>query len=285
MKKSFLVFSFIILSCFCRAQSDSIVKAIETKPSELQSNTDTLITENDIKIPVLITEISRKEVIYRIPSKSNMPLLHYSRKDLNQIILKDGTTIDPLFQSVNPFKNSEEIKSKSIISFIQSKLLQRQLGIAYEYLFKKNKVGIKVPFCISLFDVTKNYDDNNVYSTYPNDNKRFFSTGIDINYYPRNLGRIRYLVGIGLQYAQYYYEESYYTANPYGPVFSYTYHNPKVTGYHYSFVINNGLFLRLNKHFIMTGSTGVGLQYETAVTYNHNLKVRFNGTFGFGYMF
>lgn len=88
----------------------------------LYSQTDTLVTVNGKKVPVNITEITDKDVIYKIPSKPDMPLLHFSRNNLQDIILKDGSSIDPKFKTVNPYytKTSQYALEKNAQALLEA---------------------------------------------------------------------------------------------------------------------------------------------------------------------
>ena len=121
----------------------------------LYSQTDTLVTANGKRVPVIITEITAKDIIYKIPSKPDIPLLHFARCNLQDIILKDGSSIDPKFKTVNPFDKPPITKGKSIIYFTVSKLFQNQIGFAYEHISKDNLMGIRVPISVAFIDVAK----------------------------------------------------------------------------------------------------------------------------------
>lgn len=253
----------------------------------LYSQTDTLVTVNEKKVPVSITEITDKDVIYKIPSKPDVPLLHFSRNNLQDIILKDGSSINPKFKTVNPYDKPAITRGKSIIYFTVSKLFQNHIGFAYEHISKDNIIGIRIPVSVAFIDPAKaNLQGAYLYKT---DNKRYYTVGIDVNFYPLKLGKFRYVVGFGIQYAQFAYQQYYYDYSTHLSSFT----NEK--GNHYSFVINNGFFSQLSKHFVMSGSTGFGLQFEEYKTnnyYNYNQynntsgqHIRINATFNVGYLF
>jgi hypothetical protein len=251
----------------------------------LKSQTDTLVTLGGSKVSVIITEITTRDVIYRIPSKPNLPLLHYSRSNLQEIILSDGSSINPKFRNVNPLDKAESEKGKYILYFTPSKIFQNQIGIAYEYIFNDHLVGIRIPFSIAALNPTK--IDKEGVLMHESDNKRFFTTGIDLNFYPFRIGKFRYVVGLGLQYAQFSYEKFHYTNNYpiYYPNNSYGYYT-KERGNHYSFVVNNGFISKLNKHFVISGSAGFGLQFENVSTnYSNGRGLRLNLSLNIGYMF
>jgi len=253
----------------------------------MTSQTDTLITSDGKKIAVLITEITNKDVIYKMPSKPDMPLIHFSRTNLIDIILKDGSSIDPKFKQVNPFDKAAPTKAKSIIYFTPSKLFQNHIGVAYEYISKDNIMGIRIPASIAFIDAnTANLQGAYIHRS---DNKRFFTTGLDLNFYPFKLGKFRYVVGIGFQYAVFAYKLYYYDSL-YRRDFS-----TNENGIHYSLVINNGFITQLSKHFVLSASTGWGIQQETSKqnsTYDISIinplvekNIRINATLNIGYMF
>lgn len=247
----------------------------------LNSQTDTLITLGGSKVSVIITEITTRDVIYKIPSKPSLPLLHYSRSNLQEIILSDGSSINPKYKNVNPLDKAEKEKGKYVLYFTPSKIFQNQIGIAYEYIFNDHLVGIRIPLSIAALNPTK-IDKEGAF-LHESDNKRFFATGIDLNFYPFRIGKFRYVVGLGLQYAQFSYQKYHYGSSY--PNYSPGYYT-KERGDHYSFVINNGFISKLNKHFVISGSAGFGWQFENASTnYSNGRGLRLNLNLNIGYMF
>lgn len=248
----------------------------------LKSQTDTLITLSGSKVSVIITEITTRDVIYKIPSKPNLPLLHYSRSNLQEIILSDGSAINPKYRNVNPLDKAEKAKGKYVLSFTPSKIFQNQIGIAFEYIFNDHLVGIKIP--LSIAALNPNTINNKGAFFHESDNKRFFTTGIDLNFYPYRIGKFRYLIGLGIQYAQFSYKKYQYISNY--PNYPSSYYYTDARGEHLSFVINNGFISKLNKHFVISGTVGFGLQSENASTnYSNGRGLRVNLCMNIGYMF
>lgn len=105
--------------------------------SQLKAQTDTLITLSGKKEPVIITEITTSEVIYKLPNKTDLPLLHLKRNQLSQIIFKDGTSINPKFKSINPYDKIEYPKAKTIIYFTPTKLFKTTLHLRTSISFGK----------------------------------------------------------------------------------------------------------------------------------------------------
>jgi len=245
--------------------------------SQLKAQTDTLITLSGKKEPVIITEITTSEVIYKLPNKIDLPLIHFRRNQLSQIIFKDGTSINPKFKSINPYDKIEYPKAKTIIYFTPTKLFQNHIAFAYEYIFRKNIVGIRIPASVSFMDAyTLKPQGAFLHRT---DIHRTFTTGIDINFYPLRLGKIKYVTGIGFQFAQFAYR---YYPNYFG---SYYFREPKIgTGNHYSFVINNGIISQVTKHLIICGTIGTGSQIEIG-PYYQTAGLRLNATINIGYTF
>lgn len=237
------------------------------------SQTDTLVTVNNYKVPVIITEITAREVIYRLPNKPDMPLLHYARFNLKEIILKDGEVINPKYKSVNPFDKKEVIKGKTILYFTPSKLFINQIGFAAERVFSNNHLGICIPFSFAYSDPYKVNSQGSTLNT-SFDNKRFWSTGVDINIYPFKLRRFNYVVGVSAQYAQFAYLRNTSSWGSSKTTFS------QERGIHYSVLINNGFISRIGKHFIINASTGFGLQSE-----NFDTNIRLNASLNIGYIF
>lgn len=252
--------------------------------SQLKAQTDTLVTNKGKKESVIITEITSTEIIYKLPNKAELPLFHCKRNLLSEIIFKDGTSINPKFNTINPYEKIEYPKAKTIVYFTPTKLFQNHIAFAYEYIFRKNIVGIRIPASISFMNVnTLKPQGAFLYQT---DIHRKFTAGIDINFYPLQLGKIKYVTGVGFQFAQFtysYYPNYYY--NYYYNNYNYYQQDAKIaTGNHYSFVINNGIISQVTKHLIICATIGTGTQIEKGQYYN-NAGIRLNTTVNIGYTF
>ncbi len=252
--------------------------------SQLKAQTDTLVTYKGKKESVIITEITSTEIIYKLPSKTDLPLFHCKRNLLSEIIFKDGTSINPKFNTINPYDKIEYPKAKTIVYFTPTKLFQNHIAFAYEYIFRKNIVGIRIPASVSFMDVnTLKPQGAFLHQT---DIHRKFTTGIDLNFYPFQLGKIRYVTGIGFQFAQFaysYYPNYYY--NNYNYYNNYYPREPKIgTGNHYSFVINNGIISQVTKHLVICATIGTGTQIEKGQYYS-SAGIRLNTTVNIGYTF
>lgn len=245
--------------------------------SQLEAQTDTLIMYNGKKEPVIITEITSSEVIYKLPNTLELPLFHFRRNQLSEIKFKDGSSINPKFNTINPFDKITYPKPKAILYFTPTKLFQNHIAFAYEYIFRKNIVGIRIPASVSFVDINKLKPQGAFLRE--SDIHRRFTTGIDINFYPLRLGKIKYFTGIGIQYAQFTYR--YYPA---GYQYNYSRIMEIKTGNHFSFVVNNGIISEVTNHFIISGSIGIGSQIESGINY-YSAGIRLNTTINLGYTF
>lgn len=238
----------------------------------LQAQTDTLVTHDGQKVPVIITEITTSDIIYKLPDKPDLPLFHFKRSNVEDIIFKDGSEINPMFNTVNPYAKMEYPKARTIISFTPTRLFQNHIGFAYEHIFRKNYIGMRVPVSIAYNEVRKLAPEGVFMNE--NDNHRRFTAGIDLNVYPLRLGKFKYVTGIGIMYAQY----AYLSAVGYKPLrYEVRYGN------HVSFLINNGFIAQPTKHLVISASIGMGLQDESP-SY-HGVTLRLNTTLNIGYMF
>jgi hypothetical protein len=238
------------------------------------SQTDTLVMPEGNKIAVIITEITSSDIIYRIPNKPDLPLFHFKRNNVSDIIFKDGSSINPMFNTVNPYEKKEYPKARTIVYFTPTKLLQNHIGFAYEHIFRKNYVGIRVPVSVAYTDITK-FKPRGVF-LYESDIYRRFTAGLDLNIYPLRLGKFKYVTGISVMYAKFAYK-SYFNYN----------HTPRYEtrfGNHYSFLINNGFIAQPTKHFVVSATMGVGFQSEEPA-YNGDPSLRLNTTLNVGYLF
>lgn len=251
------------------------------------AQTDTLIQSYNHKVSVIITEITSKEVIYRLVNKPEMPLIHCSLNNLKSIVLKDGSHIDPQNVSVDPFDKNASIKESTILYFTPSKLVVNQLGFAIERIVQNNHFGVRIPFSFSVgvpYATTQSG-----WSLYESDKHRFWSTGIDFNIYPFGIKeKLTFTWGIGLQYARFgYYRTETFITNA-SPVIT------KENGNHYSGICNLGIISKLTNRFVFGTTAGLGFQYENAIYKIINNKVtgsentsniRLNATINLGYKF
>lgn len=245
-----------------------------------QSQTDTLVTINDNKVSVNIQEITSKDVIYKLSGKTDLPLFHYPRKNLKSIIFKDGSEINANFNTIDPYQKIEIPKDKHIAYFTVSKIFQNHIGFAYEYIFKDNFMGIRVPLSVSFKDPYK-FKPQGAF-IYESDLNRIFTSGIDFNFYPVRLGKFKYTFGMGFQYAEYIYKK-YKSFNYYYPWNDNNFTLEK--GQHFSFVVNNGIITQVTKHLLINGSIGVGYQEEKRRDMYSSTGIRLNMTLNIGYMF
>lgn len=239
----------------------------------IQSQTDTIITQGGQKVSIIITEITAKDIIYKLPNKPELPLFHFKRSNAHEIIFKDGSSVDPTYNTVNPFEKVAQPKARTIVSFIPTKLFQNHIGFAYEHIFRKNMIGIRIPVSVSFMDANS-FKQMGLF-LYENDLNRRFTAGIDLNVYPLRLGKFKYMTGIGLMYAPF----SYQAFNGYNHTPVYRTEN----GLQYSFVINNGFIAQPTKNLVISGTMGLGVQYETGR--RNNFIPRLNSTVHVGYIF
>ncbi len=237
-----------------------------------QSQTDTLVTHNGQKVPVVITEITTGDIIYRLPNKPDLPLFHVKRSNVAEIIFKDGSEINPMFNTVNPYANMEYPKARTIFYFTPTRLFQNHIGFAYEHIFRKNFIGIRIPVSVAYNNVRKLAPEGVFMNE--NDNHRRFTAGIDLNIYPLRLGKFKYMTGIGIMYAQY----AYRSILSYNPP-----HSEIRYGNHLSFLINNGFIAQATRHLVISATAGVGLQQESPDYYG--TRLRLNTTLNIGYLF
>ncbi len=244
-----------------------------TACTALQSQTDTIITQDGQKVSVIITEITAKDIIYKLPNKPELPLFHFKRSSAHEVIFKDGSSVDPGYNTVNPFEKVAQPKARTIVSFIPTKLFQNHIGFAYEHIFRKNIIGIRIPVSVSFTDA--NTVKRMGLFLYENDLNRKFTAGIDLNVYPLMLGKFKYMTGVSLMFAPYSYQ-----------VFNGYHHTPVYrteNAMQYSFVINNGFIAQPMKHLVISGTMGLGVQYQNGR--GNEFMPRLNTTVHVGYIF
>lgn len=151
---------------------------------------DVIYTSDGKQIKATVLEENTKEIKYKdaTGAEITMPV-----KDILKIKFKDGKEKK---YSVEKSKKQFILLPHVITWDVLGLLYQKNLVVGYEYINKKQSLGIKIPFSMSL---TENYYDFGL-------DARFYLRSRDTSYYrlgniALGFGQFRYFLGPGLMYA------------------------------------------------------------------------------------
>ena len=149
---------------------------------------------------------------------------------------------------------------------VNPSILISWVGISYERLFAKAKIGVKIPVSVSFI----NYD-------YYNYNAKM-QTGLDFNYYPMGQKTVTFYTGLSTRIGKinqgYYYYD-------YDPYYS-SYYYPTESNF-ISLYVNNGLLVHFNDHFSISGQLGLGVR--NIYTNNQSTESHVNGELNASFRF
>jgi hypothetical protein len=234
------------------------------------------------KIEGKILQVDEAEVTYKktanpdgpdyIEKKQNILLVVYANGQHETFTNhKGGLKIDTISKS---FK-------RNYIAWTITDLVALTVSFSYEHILKRGMFGFKVPFKVNL----QAQSNAAPFGLDPGEsilpNGRTFGTGLDINYYPTGQGKAKYFVGPSFQFATYKYldRDYYYIGNTY-------YSNNHIRlGYHYAFLINNGMLIQPTKNFNFSFFLGVGAAQNVDKTSHDKLFPKFSTGFMIGFKF
>ncbi len=196
-------------------------------------------------------EISTHETTYKAFGDSSGKVIPIPNSQISMITFENG--------EVKFFENKEKVTSrynykKNIINYHLFDLIVNNFKISYERIISNGKIGIQIPIAFGYGNGNSGFDDirNNFY------------TGISVNFYPTGQGKVRYLMGPGIQIGTGYYNGG--SSYPSGQ----TTKNIFVT----RFLINNGvMFTPIEALSIsLVGSIGIRIDNKNAQSDNEKVK-------------
>ena len=125
----------------------------------------------------------------------------------------------------------------------------RSFSLSYERLLDQGKLGIKIPIMVNFRDVYS-FDNDYAYA----EDKRAFSYGVDLNFYPGRQGFIRFFTGMGVRFGEYEYSRNYRSGNN-------EYKTENGTTPFQALLFNNGLMIRPFTWLAVNAVVGLGVSH------------------------
>lgn len=216
---------------------------------------DIIYRTDGTRVETKVQEIGPEEIRYKMYNNPDGPVYVIKRKDVQLIAYQNGT--HEQFSDVKTMVTDSLRfnKKKHLVSVDLFDMTFTNLSFSYEHIFGKGYFGIRIPVSMGLAALSNS-------STRQSGNfleSRLWGTGIDMNYYPSGQAKTAYFVGASFiagsfRYDYYRYEPYYYPPNPQVPG---TY-----TGYHFAWLINNGVMIQPTKNLNITAVLGIGMKED-----------------------
>ena len=255
--KHFFIFLVLSLSFFARAQ-------------------DNIYLKDGTRVAAKVIRVTPSDVKYKSFNNPDGPEYILPVSDVVIVIYQNGT-YDTFKKNFDQQTNSNDFDSitvnygKNFLTFNLAGILNSNFTFSYERIFHKGFISVRVPFIAGFSDATSK-NQNTV-----------FASGLDINFYPRGQGKVRYFVGPSLEaglkrfssYMIWYGQGGYSYINSGVETVKRTYYNIH---------INNGILFQPTKNFNISTVIGIGVQ---AVDYGNDRDPNPNATIelNLGYKF
>ncbi|MFH1321769.1 MAG: hypothetical protein ABII90_14110 [Bacteroidota bacterium] len=147
--------------------------------SETSFSQDAIYKTDGSRIEAKVIEITGTEIKYKKFSNPDGPLYTINYSEVVMIIYKNGDSEVYSTHSENVDKciSASDYKN-NIISISFFDIILNRVMVCYEFISESGTTGIKIPFAIGHWK----------------DNFSFIS-GLDMNFYPKGQGRVRYFFG------------------------------------------------------------------------------------------
>lgn len=155
---------------------------------------------------------------------------------------------------------------KNIISNNLFEFFLGNVSLSYERIFYKGKLGIKIPV------ISSNHP-----SDVSGEFNKYLATGIDLNYYLRRKGRVRYFSGPSFETGQYRYVQNYYFNS--SPYYQRVEREIKYKSYTV-LTFNTGILFHFTPYLVSSLNCGVGFRGnfrsrpETTVKIGYSIGLR-----------
>lgn len=236
---------------------------------------DTIFTANYKKIIAKVIEINNDDVKYK---KFNLPsdrIYKIDKRDVMKVIYANGVidTISPkLLKQVQKLPVPPPVKKfdpraadyfRNYVYLTATDLFFGMISGGYERTFKSGKGSMVVPFSFGMVNMgllPETWENRSSATTFlPGGayyfRNKIFSTGIEINYYPKKQGTVKYFIGPALEYGKY----NYYVYKNNSTLPGY-FTIEKLTSQFYTFSFKNGLLIQPSKKFNITTFLGIGFE-------------------------
>jgi hypothetical protein len=244
---------------------------------------DTLVLRDGKKLPVKVIEVKKYIIQYKKVTNLNGPTYEYDIRDIGRIKYESGaidefnpvkgeaaTTESMVFGEI-PKVNSMTL-GRNVVYLNVVELAVQNISFSYERIVgRAGKVGLRIPVS---FNLSGAGNISNLINNY-------FYTGIDLNFYPFGQGQSRFIIGPSLRFGSTRLENSVYSPQNGG----YVYSNSAVS--YTSFLIQGGFVWCPVKElsFLMTGGLGTRYYIANAGTIDRPARGTVNLTFCVGYRF
>lgn len=158
-------------------------------PFLLFSQSDTLFLTDENHIVGTVNKITSDSIHLTSEGGRHYRLKH---EDVVKLVYRDGTTESFFYSSEEKFIHNQKYEvnfGRHLISMnLLTLFLVEELEVGYEYFTKSGYYS---------------YYFYGIYSKYISSLQRSLSFGVDFNYYMTGQGRLRYLMGVGLESGMY----------------------------------------------------------------------------------
>lgn len=244
---------------------------------------DTIIKKNNSIIVSQVTEILPGHVKYKKYINLSGPVYTIPKKDVAYIRYSNGTvdTLNPFIPSIK--SRNDSLASRVVtygrhIAYLSiTDFAFQQATFGYEFIFGKGQFSVKVPISFGLNNagITSSASPVNGYVYELNNDKAFynpdkiFSAGVDLAFFPRGQGMVRYFFGPGIDYGQYNYYLRWYDPNATSS-FPYVFIETRERNAFVSLMFRNGVVFQPLTKLTLTANLGLGVYNLRQKTYNYD---------------
>ena len=271
-----------------------------------------------------ILEISKDEIVFKKASNPDGPTYRELKSTIDKLVYSNGTvesfagTPEPqkiTIEAPQSKQPEEKVKpewvfKKNAITYSVSDVLFKRATFAFEHLFGKGYIGIKIPISFGLgsnkvFDVdylnSYNNDNSTTQQQYnyvnytPPDERSYTSIvrkntfGLELNAYPFGQHKVSFFVGPAFYYGliDYGYSETRYTITNstyyyQNYITNVTYNKAKSNSY--SGMINTGFAFKSNSDFSINLQIGLGFR-QNKTDFDDYTATVISPSFQIGYTF
>jgi hypothetical protein len=153
----------------------------------------------------LLFIVNRSEIV-KIIYKNGDPNIHLKSDDSSQFVKRNLDHWDDKEAKIDPLSKSFKRK---YINISLTDLIAESLTIGFEVFNKKGDFSIRVPISIGLYylglnDYTnKEYEKMDLQVYYRE--RKLFSSGLDVYFYPNGQGKMRYYLGPSIEFGRFKY--------------------------------------------------------------------------------
>jgi hypothetical protein len=157
------------------------------------------------------------------------------------------------------FKYNTDL-GRNILWYYPFDLILENFTFAYEHILPSGKVSFKIPVSVGLRTPDIYYSGD-----FRRNNR--FGTGLEVNIYPFEPGKLQYFFGPAIQWRTF---AAYYTIikDPMDPFSGNETHEQNVRMFNVA--LKNGVYYQFSKSFLLSGDIGLGVRFFSRQTTNPN---------------